>query len=759
MTDEDRDKLLRRLQEGERSLHQGDVKRAQDGLVDAARQLTRRAQELDASLQARHKALADELWQRAAQLAAPLRRAPYPPGEAQPGGGALGIAAAQAAGADGQPARDSTGPNPAVPRYLLDTPPSGLDDLTGADELKGALRSRFVLPLRDPARAALYRQRSAGGALLYGPPGSGKTFAVRALARELGVPTFLISPSEVVSKWLGDSEKRLAELFRQARAHPVSLMFIDEIDALAGTRDGGADAGGAMQRLLTQLLTELDGFGQNPGCVVFIGATNRPWAVEPALLRPGRIDTLIHVRLPSTAERAQLLARYLDGVPMEPDLALDRAAAWLDGCSAAETAGCANAAARFAFEDALRTGHNRPVRTDDLRRATIGVHRASSTESLARYERFARDHGVPPPAETLPGGPDIQPALGETGVPAPLRQVRAADLKAEIELLPFVCYALQHVGIHLVRSIRLRNEGREASQNLVVEVALLPEDYGAPWTVNIAELATGAEWSADNVSLPLRLERLRAVAERELGHLRLTVRDEDEVLFARTVEVPVLAYNEWLRLPEFLELTAAFVQPNSPALTPVVQAAAGRLEAATGSRSFTGYQSGDPARVLHMLEALHAALVHDHPLDYIDPPPSFEGTGQKVRLVAQTLDQRRGTCFDLAVLQAALWEHIGLAPCLVLVPGHAMLGCWTEPARPAAAVTNLADDGDPAQRLRSAVAEGRLRLFNSVEVAAREALADAERAAAAIVERTLAAGGAVQVIDVAACRDRIKPLP
>jgi AAA+ superfamily predicted ATPase len=770
MTEDDARRAGRKIDESERRLREGDVSGAQDGLIDAARQLTRRAQELDQALQERQRALADELWARATRLGRIAREPlPEPFRPAGAGRGAIAPALAEAATA-ARRSPDEAPPPAAAPSPGADVSPKGLDDLTGADELKATLRSRFVLPLRDPARAALYKQRSAGGALLYGPPGAGKTYAVRALAAELGVPTYSIAPAQIVSKWLGDSEKRLAELLREARSHPVALVFVDEIDALAGGRDGGADSGGAMQRLLTQLLTELDGFTQHPGCVLFIGATNRPWAVDPALLRPGRIDTLIHVGLPSAAERALLLARHLEGVPIEAPLDFDTAAAALAGCSAAETAGCANAAARFAFEDALRTGKNRPVRQDDVLRAARQVHRACSAEMLARYDKFARDHGhpsspaapaspAPPPAPAVGSGRDV--AIDPAAPPvAPIAQIRASDLRAEIQTVPFVCYALQHVGVHLVRRLSLHNDGAEPSQNLVVELALVPEDFGSAWTCNIAELAAGDVWSTDNVSLPLRLERLRAVAEKQLAHLRLTVRDKDEVLLARMIEVPVLAYNEWLHLPEFLELTAAFVQPNDPALAPVVAAAADRLEQAGAGRAFNGYQSGSPEQVLQMLDAVHRALADDVELDYIDPPPSFERTGQKVRLVAQTLESKRGTCFDLAILQAALWEHIGLAPCLLLIPGHALLGCWTtEPPPDRAPVVDLAQDDAATQTLRAAQAAGRLLFVNSVEATSRDSLDAAVQAAQRILARVEEQGAPIQVIDIAACRRTVTPLP
>ncbi len=667
--------LAQRLQWSATALHCGDIDRARDGLIITSRQLSRRALSLEGDLQRRHEQLALRFLDQAKRLQSALLQVPTGLAAIPPGANA----------------------------------PRGLDDVTGADDVKKTLRTRFVDPLQDPARAALYKQSAHGGLLLYGPPGTGKTFLVRALAQELALPVFSVSPSEIVSKWLGDSEKQLAQLFAKARQHPASLIFVDEIDALAPARDAGGDTGGAMQRLLTQLLSELDGFQRHAGCLLFVGATNRPWAIDPALLRPGRFDALAYVALPTPSVRAALLKNQLEGVPTEAGLDWYQAADWAAGCSAAETVACASHAARLAFQDAIRTRHNRPVSMADLKTASQGMYRAASAEVLARFDAFALTHGLPPVRHfgTESGhqgsslGSDL-PTGGDLHHVEPFRFVQARDLKAEMDVMPFICYALQHAGIAPVRRLTILNNGAEASQNLVVEVSLLPSDYGNPWATNIAELSPGQQWHSDNLSLPLRLERLRAVREKEHAHIRITVRDKDEVLFARTQQVSVLAYNEWVFLPEFLELAAAFVQPNAVALHPVVQSAAFRLEAACGNRDFSGYQAG-MEHVLQMLNAVHLALAEDHALDYINPPPSFEITGQKIRLVADTLEQGRGTCLDLAVLQTALWEHVGLRPCLVLVPGHALMGCWMRDVQAPRAVVSLGARGQDATFLRQAI--------------------------------------------------------
>lgn len=645
------------------------------------------------------------------------------------------------------------------PHLRQPSQPRTLDDLCGSEALHTLLRRRFIYPLRNPQRALRYRQHGGGGVLLFGPPGTGKTLMARTLATELGIPVFTISPSQVVSKWLGDSERKLAELFGQARQHPASLIFIDEIDALAPNRED-RDGNDAMRRLLAQLLTELDGYTVSSGRLLFLAATNRPWDIDSALLRPGRFDALAYVGLPSHATRTELLRRHLDGVPQVSQLDLTSIAHQLHLYSPAETVAVAISAAGLAFADAEESGQDRPVSEADLAKAAQQVHRMATPEMLSRFHQFAETHGLPYPAnEDKPAAETIN-AITPDPSAVQFAQISARELTAEIETHPFISYALQHAGINPVRKLVVKNHGKEASQNLLLELALIPNNFGDTWTANIPELAPGAHWECANISLPLRIDRLQEVKEKELAHVRLTIRDKDEILFASTRELPVLAYNEWIFLPEFLELSAAFVQSNSAALHDVMAAATEQLEKATGQRAFSGYQSGDRNYVMQMLQAVHEALRQDWQIDYINPPPSFENTGQKIRLVAETLSQHRGTCLDLAILQASLWEHIGLNPCLVLVPGHALMGCWIDsPSRSDTAVVSLGGGNPSAQTLVRALGNGTLQLFNSVEVALNLSLADAQENARAIVSKALETGKETWVIDIATCRATVTPLP
>ena len=757
---------LRPLQRAASALAQGDLAAAQLRLELVSQQLAARAALMDDDLRHRQQALAQRFAKHAQSLQARqasrvVLPAPLP--------------------ATGTPAPPAALALPAgVPAPSVLAEGECLTDMVCPEPLRQLLMSRFVMPLSHPAEAARYRQSARGGLLLFGPPGTGKTHLVRALARELAVPVFSVSPAKLLSKWLGESEKQLAELFAQARRVPAALVFIDEIDVVAPRRDAmDQGAGGPLQRLMAQLLTELDGFAGAEGRVMFVGATNRPWVLDEALLRPGRFDAMAYVGLPDAAARSALLSRALEGVPVQGGLPWALAARALADRSAAETLACAGLAARRAFERTVHAGAEQALTLDDLLQAARATPAAGSADDAA-FRAFARRHGAvwsqsnPAPTDAdgaaLAKSPDDEP--GDESPPMsgpwtapefePLRFVQARDLHLELETLPFVSYALQHAGLAPVRQISLSNQGSEDSQNLLIEVAMVPADLGEAWSTTLPALPAGQIWHSGPLTLPLRLERLRAVLEKEQAHLRITVRDRDEVLLARTESLPVLAYNEWVYLPRFLALTAAYVQPNHPALHPVVQAAAQRLGQTTGSAAFSGYQVGGAARVQQMLSAVHDTLAQDLALDYINPPPSFEHSGQKVRLVADTLAQGRGTCLDLALLQAALWEHIGLQPLLVLVPGHALLACWLHEAdaqREAVTTLQAGRGGRAARQLQDALNQGRLRLVNSVEVAHRQELDAAQHQGLQILRQTLKDGHAAQFIDVAACRNEVTPLP
>ncbi|MBU9762891.1 AAA family ATPase [Mycobacterium sp. TNTM28] len=209
-----------------------------------------------------------------------------------------------------------------------------LDDVGDMVETKQALTEAVLWPLQHPDTFARLGVEPPRGVLLYGPPGCGKTFVVRALASSGKLSVHAVKGAELMDKWVGSSEKAVRELFARARDSAPSLVFLDEIDALAPRRGQSFDSG-VTDRVVASLLTELDGI-EPMRDVVVLGATNRPDLIDPALLRPGRLEKLVFVEPPDADARREILRTAGKSIPLADDVDLDALAAELDGYSAAD---------------------------------------------------------------------------------------------------------------------------------------------------------------------------------------------------------------------------------------------------------------------------------------------------------------------------------------------------------------------------------------------------------------------------------------
>lgn len=262
-----------------------------------------------------------------------------------------------------------------------------LADVGGMEAVKAQIESAFLTPLRNPELRERYGATLRGGLLLYGPPGCGKTHLARAVAGELGAGFITVSLADVLSRWLGQSEANVAELFRYARAQAPCVLFLDEIDALGRSRAGLGRAGAAMRGIVNQLLSELDGIGSDNAGVFVLAATNAPWDIDVALRRPGRFDRLVFVEPPDEPARAQILRSHLAGLPVDEALDPADAARRTPGFSGADLALACRAAAQAAMVDAARTGAgDRAIMSADLEGAIRGI-----TPSTGRWFESARN--------------------------------------------------------------------------------------------------------------------------------------------------------------------------------------------------------------------------------------------------------------------------------------------------------------------------------------------------------------------------------
>src|SRR3954447_2990002 len=228
-------------------------------------------------------------------------------------------------------------------------------DVAGLDEVKEDIRLKMLYPFEHPELAEKFGINAGGGVLLYGPPGTGKTMLAKATAGEIDATFFRISPADVLSKWVGEAEQNIKKLFDAARAEPRSIIFIDEIEALVpARRDEGSSV---MQRVVPQILQGMEGFDEkDKSPILFMGATNVPWQLDPAVLRPGRFDEKVYIPLPDLPARRRMLDLYLSQRPLASDVNLDDLAQKLDGFSGADIKYICDRSATIPFLRSVATG-------------------------------------------------------------------------------------------------------------------------------------------------------------------------------------------------------------------------------------------------------------------------------------------------------------------------------------------------------------------------------------------------------------------
>jgi transitional endoplasmic reticulum ATPase len=238
----------------------------------------------------------------------------------------------------------------ALREVLVEVPDAKWSDIGGLEEVKSELQQAVEWPLKY---ADLFEKSGAKppkGILLYGPPGTGKTLLAKALANESEANFISIKGPELLSKWVGESESGIREIFRKAKQAAPTVVFFDEVDSIAPVRGGGSSDSNVTERVVSQLLTELDGLEELQKVVV-LAATNRPDIVDPALLRPGRFDRVLKVPPPDKKARLEILKLHTAKNPLASDVNLERIAEKTDGFTGADLAGVASTAVMMALQD------------------------------------------------------------------------------------------------------------------------------------------------------------------------------------------------------------------------------------------------------------------------------------------------------------------------------------------------------------------------------------------------------------------------
>ena len=241
----------------------------------------------------------------------------------------------------------------AMREFYVESPKVWWKDVGGLDDAKRTLHDNLITAIKEPAKFQKMGIKPPKGALLYGPPGCGKTLLARALATESGANMILVRGPEVLSKWVGESEKAIREIFRKAKASSPCIVIFDELDSFARTKSG--EDSGVGERLLSQLLTEMEDGGASR--VIVIGISNRPDLIETSLLRPGRLDLILYIPPPDERGRLEIIKILTRPMPLSGDVNLKEIAVATKSYSGADlVAICRESAVRAMQNDSIKVG-------------------------------------------------------------------------------------------------------------------------------------------------------------------------------------------------------------------------------------------------------------------------------------------------------------------------------------------------------------------------------------------------------------------
>ncbi|MDO4628456.1 MAG: ATP-binding protein [Planctomycetia bacterium] len=262
-------------------------------------------------------------------------------------------------------------------------------DIAGLDSVKQLITQRVIFPLKHPEIAKVYNRRAGAGIMMYGPPGTGKTMMAKAIAGELKLPFFSVQSSSIMSKWVGDAEQNLRDLFKEAREKAPSVLFFDEAEALLCKR--GGENSGVMNRVIPEFLAQVDGISKSAEGLLLVGATNRPWDLDPAAVRTGRFGEKIYIPLPDAPAREFLLRQKLAELPGAESFDFSELAQRTEGFSGADINGLIYHIIDPVFARAVETGREMPILMSDVETALKHARPSVTEADLAEFEKYQQE--------------------------------------------------------------------------------------------------------------------------------------------------------------------------------------------------------------------------------------------------------------------------------------------------------------------------------------------------------------------------------
>lgn len=272
-------------------------------------------------------------------------------------------------------------------------PNTSFDDIAGLEDVKEAVMYKAIYPHRYPELYAKLRKRSGGGILLYGLPGTGKTLIAEAIAHETGASFFPVKCSDLGSKWFGETEQNIRDVFEVAREAKNAVIFFDEIEAYASNRRENS----AMERSIPEFLAQMQGVGEssNQERILIIGATNKPWRLDGAFLRPGRFDDKIYVPLPDEKARRKIIDDRVLGVPIEDGIDFENLSKITDGYNGADMDYLCEKAKEFALHRVIdEKDTNELLTKEDFDKAISSIKSSVLAVDKQEMETWVKENNL-----------------------------------------------------------------------------------------------------------------------------------------------------------------------------------------------------------------------------------------------------------------------------------------------------------------------------------------------------------------------------